>query len=382
MTALILNSGLGHRMGVLASEHPKCMTEISSTETILSRQLKLLSEAGIKEVVMTTGYFDSVLVNYCNFLGLDINVKFVNNPLYAETNYIYSIYCAREELGDTDIVLMHGDIVFEYSVLEDMLKNKDSCMKVSSTLPLPDKDFKAVIENGKITSVGVEFFNSAAEAQALYKLNKEDWKIWLDRICCFCENDKRKCYAEVALNEVTDKCVIRPFDAKDRLCTEIDTPEDLAVVKKKLFEVENRTVYMCFSTDIIHSGHIAIIRKAARLGKLIIGVLSDEAIAGFKPFPIMPSDERKVLFSNIVGVSKVIDQKTLSYADVLRELKPTYVVHGDNWKNGFQKPIRDEVVSVLAEYGGRLVEYPYADNPKYAELEKHIRTLDSIRQNS
>ena len=70
MKALILNSGLGHRMGVLTSEHPKCMTEISSSDTILSRQLRLLANAGIKEIVMTTGYFDDVLVNYCKSLCL------------------------------------------------------------------------------------------------------------------------------------------------------------------------------------------------------------------------------------------------------------------------------------------------------------------------
>ena len=115
MKALILNSGLGHRMGVLTSEHPKCMTEISGTETILSRQLKCLFDCGVTDVVMTTGYFDTVLVDYCHSLGLPMNFTFVNNPLYAETNYIYSIYCAREFLDD-DIVLMHGDLVFENEV--------------------------------------------------------------------------------------------------------------------------------------------------------------------------------------------------------------------------------------------------------------------------
>ena len=254
MKALILNSGLGHRMGVLTSEHPKCMTEISSTDTILSRQLRLLSQAGIKDVVMTTGYFDSILVNYCHSLNLPLNFTFVKNPLYSETNYIYSIYCAREELKDDDILLMHGDLVFEYSVIEDIIANKQSCMKVSSSLPLPDKDFKAVVKDGLVKAVGIEFFDSAMEAQALYKLKKEDWKIWLSRICEFCESGNRKCYAEVALNQVTDKCIIEAFDVTDRLCTEIDTPEDLAVVKAKLSEVENRTVYMCFSTDIVDSG--------------------------------------------------------------------------------------------------------------------------------
>ena len=80
MKALILNSGLGRRMGVLTSEHPKCMTEISAKDTILSRQLKLIADAGISEVVMTTGYFDEILVNYCHSLGLPLHYTFVNNP--------------------------------------------------------------------------------------------------------------------------------------------------------------------------------------------------------------------------------------------------------------------------------------------------------------
>ena len=373
MKALILNSGLGHRMGVLTSEHPKCMTEVSATDTILSRQLKLLSKAGIEEVVMTTGYFDDVLVNYCHSLALPIRYTFVKNPIYSETNYIYSIYCAREYLENEDIILMHGDLVFEASVLDDLLKCEKSCMKVSSTITLPEKDFKAVVHDGRVEKVGIEFFNDAMEAQALYKLNRKDWQIWLDRIKEFCETDRRKCYAEVALNEVTDRCEILAYDVQDRLCSEIDTPEDLAIVKARLLEVENRTVYMCFSADMVHSGHIAIIRKAEKLGKLIIGVLSDEAVASYKRFPLMPFEERKSVFENISGVWKVVEQKTLSYADILRTLRPTYVVHGDDWREGFQKPIRDEVVSVLAEYGGKLVEFPYSNDPKYKELDKVSR---------
>lgn len=371
MKALILNSGLGSRMGVLTSEHPKCMTEITATETILSRQLKLLAEAGITEVVMTTGYFDSVLVNYCKSLNLPLNYIFVNNPLYAETNYIYSIYCAREVLKDDDVILMHGDLVFEYSVLEGMLANEKSCMKVSSTIKLPEKDFKAVVEDGYVKAVGIEFFDCAMEAQALYKLNIEDWKVWLSKICEYCENDMRKCYAEVALNEVTDECCIEAFDVKNKLCTEIDNPEDLKMVTDKLNEIENRTVYMSFSTDMVHSGHINIIKKAARLGKLTIGVLTDEAVMSYKRFPLLPFEERKAMFENIKGVDKVVAQDTLSYVKNLEELKPDYVVHGDDWKNGLQKPIRDEVCSVLASYGGQLVEYPYSKD--YEELEKRAQ---------
>ena len=372
MKALILNSGLGHRMGVLTSEHPKCMTEISSRETILSRQLRLIAGAGIKEVIMTTGYFDDVLVKYCKSLDLPLQFTFVNNPLYDKTNYIYSIYCAKDVVDD-DIILMHGDLVFENGVFDAVVANQDSCMAVSSTLPLPEKDFKAVIQDGRIVKVGIEFFQNAMAAQPLYKLNKEDWKVWLAKIIEFCENDNRKCYAENALNEVSDSCNIRPLDVKEGLCAEIDTPEDLNSVSFKLAELENRTVYMCFSTDIIHSGHISIIRKAEKLGKLIIGVLSDEAIASYRHFPILPFAERKALMESIAGVYRVVVQEKLSYTENLRQLRPTYVVHGDDWREGFQKPIREEVINVLAEYGGKLVEFPYSNDPKYLELEKMSR---------
>ena len=380
MKALILNSGLGHRMGVLTSEHPKCMTEVSAFDTILSRQLKIIAEYGIKEVVMTTGYFDEILVNYCRSLNLPLHYTFVNNPLYDSTNYIYSIYCAKEYLRDEDIVFMHGDLVFENSVFEAVLKSEKSSMTVSSTLPLPEKDFKAVIHGDRIEKVGIEFFNDALSAQPLYKLNKNDWNVWLDEICAFCENDTRKCYAENAFNVVSDKCEIVPLDVKNSLCAEIDTPEDLAVVSAKVHEVDNRVVYMCFSTDIIHSGHISIIKKAKRLGKLIIGVLTDEAVESYKRYPILPFEERRLLMENIRGVHKVIEQKSLSYKEVIEELKPDYVVHGDDWKNGFQKPVREEVIELLSEYGGRLVEYPYSRDTKYDEIENLSRAKNSLNK--
>ncbi len=372
MKTLILNSGLGSRMGVLTSEHPKCMTEISSNETILSRQLKQIAAAGISEVVMTTGLFDSVLVNYCNSLDLPLHFTFVKNPVYDKTNYIYSIYCAREYLDD-DIILMHGDLVFENEVFDMVVNSEASCMTVSSTLPLPEKDFKAQVAQGKVMKVGVDIFNDAMEAQALYKLNKADWKVWLDKIVEFCEAGNTKVYAENALNELNGAANISALDVKNLLCSEIDNPEDLAVVSEKLKNIENRTVYMCFSTDMIHSGHIAIIQKAKKLGKLVVGVLSDEAVIGYKRFPLLPFEERKSMFENIAGVYRVVEQNTLSYKENIEKYHPDYVVHGDDWVSGIQKPIRNEVVSVLASYGGRLVEYPYSKDEKYAELDKRAR---------
>lgn len=373
MKAFILNSGIGSRMGVLTSEHPKCLTEINHHETILSRQLKQIYDAGIEEVIISTGYYDGVLVNYCYSLDLPIHFTFVKNPIYNQTNYIYSIYCAKEYLND-DIILMHGDLVFENEVFDRVMSSPVSCMTVSSTLPLPDKDFKAKVIDGKVMAVGVDIFNEAMEAQALYKLFKDDWKVWLDKIIEFCENDNRKVYAENALNELNGAANIHALDVENLLCSEIDNPEDLAVVTNKLKEIESRTVYMCFSTDVIHGGHISIIKKAQKLGRLIIGVLSDEAVSSYKRLPLVPATERKRLFENIAGVYKVVDQNTLSYKNNLKKLKPAIVVHGDDWCTGFQKPIRDEVVSILASYGGKLVEFPYSADDKYKDIEVRTRS--------
>lgn len=364
-------------MGTLTTNQPKCMTEISSTETIISRQLRQLAASNISEVVITTGYFDDVLVNYCTELDLPLKLTFVKNPEFRNTNYIYSIYCAREYLHD-DIILMHGDLVFENAVLYELLSAERSSMAVSSTVPIPQKDFKAVVRQNRIQKVGVEFFSEVVTAQPLYKILKSDWDVWLNAIIDFCENGNVKCYAENAFNEVSDRCKIYPVDIGDKLCNEIDNPQDLAVVSARLREINSRTVYMCFSTDIIHSGHIAIIKKAKQLGKIIIGVLSDEAVASYKRYPMLSFEERKTLFENIFGVDKVVEQKTLSYRENLERYKPTYVVHGDDWKTGFQKPIRSEVMECLATYGGQLIEFPYSNEKRYRELDERTRREISL----
>ncbi len=233
MKALILNSGLGSRMGDLTREQPKCMTEIGKGETIVSRQLKMLSEAGIREIVMTTGVFADVLWEYCDGLELPLQILYVLNPRCRETNYIYSIYCAREYLED-DILLLHGDLVFENSVLDDMLASQVSCMAVASAVPLPEKDFKAVLDGDRIQKVGIEFFDNAVAAQPLYFLRKEDWLLWLGKIVEFCEAGNTKVYAENALNALEGAANLYAMDTGERLCGEIDNPEDLLTICRKL----------------------------------------------------------------------------------------------------------------------------------------------------
>lgn len=372
MKALILNSGIGSRMEDLTSTHPKCMTEISGNETILSRQLRLIKAAGITEVIITTGYMAETLMDYCNALNLELDIQFVYSEKYETTNYIYSMYLAKDKLND-DIILMHGDLVFDFDVLVRMLENDNSCMKVSSSLDLPEKDFKAVVDNHRVKKVAIDVFDNAVEAQAFYKINREDMNKWLDKIEEFVQAGNTGCYAENALNELLEEINIEPFDVKNELCAEIDTPADLENVKERLEIIKKKRVYMCFSADVIHSAHIAMIKKAACYGHLIVGVMSDEAEATYRRLPLLPFEERKNLFRNIVGVDMVVEQKSLSYKENIREYQPDIVIHGDDWRQGVQKTIREEVIEELNKYGGRLIEFPYSDDEKFQDIDRRMR---------
>ena len=115
------------------------------------------------------------------------------------------------------------------------------------------------------------------------------------------------------------------------------------------------------SADLIHQGHLNIISEGCKLGKVVIGLLTDEAIASYKRLPLIAFDERKLIVENLKGVEKVVPQTTLDYLPNLKKIKPDYVVHGDDWKTGVQKEVRQRVINALGEWGGELVE------PKYTE---------------
>ncbi len=136
--------------------------------------------------------------------------------------------------------------------------------------------------------------------------------------------------------------------------------------------MDKKTVYVATSADIIHNGHINLIKKAAQLGELTVGVLTDEAIASYKRYPLMHLEERMEILGNLNGVSHVVPQLTLDYEENLRKLKPDFVVHGDDWRSGIQSSIREKVISVLSEWGGKLIEVPYTEGVSIERLRGRI----------
>lgn len=141
-------------------------------------------------------------------------------------------------------------------------------------------------------------------------------------------------------------------------------------------------VYMGMSADLIHPGHINIIRSAAELGELTIGLLTDAAIASYKRLPLLNYEQRRSVVENIKGVVRVVPQETLDYETNLRLYQPNIVAHGDDWQNGVQQSTRQRVIDVLAEWGGRLEEFPYTPGISSTKLHtgiKEIGTTPDIR---
>ena len=135
---------------------------------------------------------------------------------------------------------------------------------------------------------------------------------------------------------------------------------------------------MSMSTDVIHGGHINMINKAASLGELTVGVLSDETVASYKRYPLLSCEERMKIASAIQGVAHVVKQEGLSYRGIIAELHPDVIVHGDDWRTGVQQPIREETIKLLKEFGGELVEFPYTVNPEYDKIEANARSQLSM----
>lgn len=137
----------------------------------------------------------------------------------------------------------------------------------------------------------------------------------------------------------------------------------------------DKKVYVGLSADLIHPGHLNIISEARKLGYVIVGLLTDSAIASYKRLPFLNYEQRKIIVENLKGVSEVVPQRTLDYTDNLRKYKPDFVVHGDDWKTGIQKQTREKVLEVLREWGGKLKEVPYTKGISSTKLNENIKEI-------
>ncbi|WP_289054456.1 phosphoenolpyruvate mutase [Carboxylicivirga marina] len=136
-----------------------------------------------------------------------------------------------------------------------------------------------------------------------------------------------------------------------------------------------KKVYVGMSADLLHPGHMNIIKEAAKLGEVTVGLLTDSAIASYKRLPYMNYEQRKAVVENVKGVVNVIPQEQLDYRPNLEGFKPDFVVHGDDWKEGVQQKTRKEVIQTLEQWGGKLVEIPYTEGISSTQINKSLKDI-------
>ncbi|MCK5707854.1 MAG: phosphoenolpyruvate mutase [Candidatus Aureabacteria bacterium] len=136
-----------------------------------------------------------------------------------------------------------------------------------------------------------------------------------------------------------------------------------------------KKVYVGMAADVFHTGHLNIINEAKKLGKVVVGLLTDAAIASYKRLPLLNYEQRKKIIENIKGVDEVVPQESLDYVPNLLKLKPDFVVHGDDWKKGVQKETRKKVLKTIKKWGGQLIE------PKYTEGISSTQLIKAITEN-
>lgn len=197
MIALLLNSGLGTRMGDETQEHPKCMTKISDRETIISWQLKCLERIGVTDAVVTTGHLSDLL-------------------------------------ADQEVLSLHGDLVMHPEAMARLAGSPVSAVTVDSTLPLPEKDFKGRIRDGRLMEVGVNVYGEdCVELQPAYRFLAADFDRWMQEIRRFIAEGTEKVYAENAFNAVWEEIPVYPLDLAGLLCAEIDNQADKEYVSAR-----------------------------------------------------------------------------------------------------------------------------------------------------
>ncbi len=352
MKAVIYNSGLGKRMGELTQNCHKSMVKLNNGETIFERQVRILSECGIRQFLITTGPFEEQLIEVSKKFP-DLNFTFVRNPIYDKTNYIYSMYLARKYFDD-DIISLHGDLVFDKKLIEDILADpRKNLATVNREKKLPEKDFKARVINGKIIEVGVNIFDDNCFAfQPCYKLSYDNITKWLDNVSKFIDNGIDGVYAENAFNEISENIPIEEFSYENYYIDEVDNPDDLKRVSKDIryfdFREQNFINYEILKDILKNSKPLIVSNSLFKNSKLkkILDELHIEYVL-FDKYSSNPKYEELLLgldaFKNN-NCNFVISYGGGSAIDVAKCIKLYALADGDF----FNKPIDKNLICHLA----------------------------------
>ncbi len=230
MKAMILDSGTGSRLFPLTKSIPKCLIDING-KTILGMQLAALQIISINDIIITTGLFKEKIEDFVKQYFSSMNITCIFNERYDSTNYIYSMYKCNKYIDD-DFLLMHGDLVFDINLLTGIVEKKTNAVLMNRSIPPPEKDFKGLLSGDMVKKIGTNVSDKNAYFLApLYKLSRESFQKWMNKIIEFIDSGNYSCYAEDAFNTISDTINLQACFYEGLFCKELDTFNDLEMIK-------------------------------------------------------------------------------------------------------------------------------------------------------
>ena len=247
MKAVILASGLGTRLADAFPDIPKPLIPVTSIP-ILGRMLENLRGRNLSEIIITTGYRSTQIdafIASCDHRGLP-RIRTVLNPEFKETNYIFSLWLTRGFLTKEDVLLIHGDMLIDTSLLDRVIGQTGSAVTVSSLPVTETKDFIARVRNHAVVEIGVGMTGPDTHAcMPVYRWSSQDFAVWMRSINSFIQAGKRTNYAEDAFNALDGAVPLTPVWYEHELCMEIDSQEDLLTAERLLASRENCRLPSC-----------------------------------------------------------------------------------------------------------------------------------------
>lgn len=233
MKAIILAAGVGSRLRPITNEVPKCLVEVND-KSIIEYQIEGYLEAGINQFIILTGYLDTKLVKFLTRKYPNIDFKFIHNKDYEITNNMFSLYLAKDYVGD-EFVMSNADVVFSKDMVKHLIERKEDSLIAVDKDNYNEESMKIVVENNKVLSISkqIEKELSYGTSIDLYKFNKDAKKAMFDEIDRIINGEKNlNSWTEVALNNILDKVEFNPLNINDRFWYEIDNHEDLKIAEE------------------------------------------------------------------------------------------------------------------------------------------------------
>lgn len=250
MNVLIFNSGFGSRIANLIKDSHKSLLNING-ESILSRQLRILSGFEIEKVIITTGPNSDKLIQEISNKNYPFKVVFIHNAIYDKTNYIYSMHLAINEMVN-DMLILHGDLVFNKGIIEKLLKSNRDSVLIDKNKGKYLKDFKAVVNNNLVQHISVKIKEFDFGLQPVYFLRKSTVDKWNNKVKEFIDEGNDKVYAEEALNILLkeNKVSLSGLLIENDYCQEIDDENDYIRVKEEIKKFDYRQIILKDKIDV------------------------------------------------------------------------------------------------------------------------------------